>query len=122
MTLIMEGDDHDAVDRMRASKQAYQEKQRLDGYEAGISFAMNADYEDLVILRSVVANNPDDDDLLDMLFNEYSDRCDYCAEEFKEHLFGNEDAEPSEHFVGAFVRAALEKLEDIAKQAEQPMG
>jgi hypothetical protein len=54
------------VERMRASKQAYEEQQRLEGHEAGIAFATNkADYEDLLVLRAVAANDPADDELFD---------------------------------------------------------
>jgi len=109
------------VERMRASKQAYEEQQRLEGHEAGIAFATNkADYEDLLVLRAVAANDPADDELFDMLYLNYVEYCDFGEEDFKNHLFADERAEPTEHFVGAFFRAALEALEDIARQAERP--
>ena len=107
----------DAVERMRASKLAYQEQRMKDGREAGISFAANTEYVDLLIFRKVYDTDYDDDDLLDLLFIEYSDRCDYSDEEFGEHLFRDEDAKPSGDFVDAFSCAALETLEGIAEQA-----
>jgi hypothetical protein len=110
----------DAVERMRASKQAHVGQEKQDGQTAGILFATNtADYEDLLILRKVTVRY-NDGDLLDMLRNEYSDRCDLREEDFKRYLFDDEDAAPSEFFIGAFVRAALEKLEFIAEQAVLP--
>jgi hypothetical protein len=110
---------NDAVERMRASKQAYDEQQRQNGHEAGVAFATNkADYEDLLILRAIAAYDHADDELLNLLYLNYVEHGDLCVEEFKEHLFADEDADPAEHFVGAFFRAALETLEDIARQAE----
>jgi hypothetical protein len=109
----------DPVVRMRASKEAYEKQQTQAGHKAGIAFTTyRADYRDLLILRAVADIDDDDDELLDVLYSQYEDRYEIAAE-FNSHLFGVEDAKPSDQFVGAFVRAALEALEHIAEQAEK---
>jgi len=67
-----------------------------------------------------ISDDSTEDDLLGMLSNEYSERCDLSEEEFREHLFGGEVAEPSGFFISNFIRYALERLEAIAEQAEKP--
>ena len=60
-----------------------------------------------------VFESPCDSDFAADLFSHYPD---LSYGEFADRLFGDEEAEPSDDFILAFARAAVEALEEIEKQ------
>ena len=87
------------------------EQEQEEGRKAGIAFATNeAEYRDLLMLR---IESPCDSDFAAVLFSHYPDR---SYGEFADRLFGDEEAEPSDDFILAFARAAVEVLEEIERR------
>ena len=90
---------------------AQQEQQ--EGQKAGIVFATDeAEYRDLLILRKFL-KSPCDSDFAAKLFSHYPD---LSYGEFAGRLFGNEEAEPSDDFILAFAKAAVDVLEEIERR------
>jgi hypothetical protein len=83
------------------------------GRKAGIAFAT---YEpgdgDLLVLRKFL-ESPCDSDFAAELFSHYPD---LSYGEFADHLIGDEKAEPSDDFILAFAKAAVEVLEEIERR------
>ena len=85
----------------------------IEGRKAGIGFAMDeAEYRDLLMLRKFL-ESPCDSDFAAELFSHYPD---LSYGEFADHLFGDEEAEPSDDFILAFAKAAVEVLEEIERR------
>ena len=83
------------------------------GRKAGIAFATDeAEYRDLLMLRKFL-ESPCDSDFAAKLFSHYPD---LSYGEFADRLFGDEEAEPSDDFILAFARAAVEVLEEIERR------
>ena len=89
------------------------EQEQEEGRKAGIAFATDeAEYRDLLMLRKFL-ESPCDSDFAAELFSHYPDR---SYGEFADRLFGDEEAEPSDDFILAFARAAVEVLEEIERR------
>jgi hypothetical protein len=88
-------------------------QQEQEGRKAGIAFAT---YEpgdgDLSVLRKFL-ESPCDSDFAAELFSHYPD---LSYGEFADRLFGDEEAEPTDDFILAFARAAVEVLEKIERR------
>jgi hypothetical protein len=83
------------------------------GHKAGIAFATGeAEYRNLLMLRKFL-ESPCDSDFAAELFSHYPDR---SYGEFADRLFGDEETEPSDDFILAFARAAVEVLEEIERR------
>jgi hypothetical protein len=89
------------------------QQEQEEGHKAGIAFATDdAEYRDLLMLRKFL-ESPCDSDFAAELFSHYPDR---SYGEFADRLFGDEEAEPSDDFILAFARAAVEVLEEIERR------
>ena len=89
------------------------QQEQEEGHKAGIAFATDeAKYRDLLMLRKFL-ESPCDSDFAAELFSHYPD---LSYGEFADHLFGDEEAEPSDDFILAFARAAVEVLEEIERR------
>ena len=89
------------------------QQEQEKGRKAGIAFATNeAKYRDLLMLWKFL-ESPCDRDLAAELFSHYPD---LSYAEFAERLFGDEEAEPSDDFILAFARAAVEVLEETERR------
>ena len=81
------------------------QQEQEEGRKAGIAFATDeAEYRDLLMLRKFL-ESPCDSDFAAELFSHYPD---LSYGEFADRLFGDEEAEPSDDFILAFARAAVE--------------
>ena len=81
------------------------QQEQEEGHKAGIAFAtVEAEYRDLLMLRNFL-ESPCDSDFVAELFSHYPD---LSYGEFADRLFGDEEAEPSDDFILAFARAAVE--------------
>ena len=89
------------------------QQEQEEGRKAGIAFATDeAEYRDLLMLRKFL-ELPCDSDFAAELFSHYP----YLSYgEFADRLFGDEEAEPSDDFILAFARAAVEVLEEIERR------
>jgi hypothetical protein len=84
-----------------------------EGRKAGIAFATDeAEYPDLLMLRKFLESACDSDFAAEM-FSHYPD---LSYGEFADRLFSDEEAEPSDDFILAFARAAVEVLEEIGRR------
>jgi hypothetical protein len=73
------------------------QQEQEEGRKAGIAFATDeAEYRDLLMLRKFLESP--------------------CDSEFADGLFGDEEAEPSDDFILAFAKAAVEVLEEIERR------
>ena len=89
------------------------QQEQEEGHKAGIAFATGeAEYRDLLMLRKFL-ESPCDSDFAAELFSHYPD---LSYAEFADRLFGDEEAEPSDDFILAFARAAVEVLEEIERR------
>jgi hypothetical protein len=89
------------------------QQEQEEGHKAGIAFAtVEAEYRDLLMLRKFL-ESPCDSDFAAELFSHYPD---LSYGEFADRLFGDEEAEPSDDFILAFARAAVEVLEEIERR------
>ena len=89
------------------------QQEQEEGRKAGIAFATDeAEYRDLLMLRKFL-ESPCDSDFAAELFSHYPD---LSYGEFADRLFGDEEAEPSDDFILAFARAAVEVLEEIERR------
>jgi hypothetical protein len=89
------------------------QQEQEEGHKAGIAFAtVEAEYRDLLMLRKFL-ESPSDSDFAAELFSHYP----YLSYgEFADRLFDDEEAEPSDDFILAFARAAVEVLEEIERR------
>jgi hypothetical protein len=89
------------------------QQEREEGHKAGIAFATYDPGDgDLLVLRKFL-ESPCDSDFAAELFSHYPD---LSYGEFADHLFGDEEAEPSDDFILAFAKAAVEVLEEIERR------
>jgi hypothetical protein len=89
------------------------QQEQEEGHKAGITFATDeAEYRDLLMLRKFL-ESPCDSDFAAELFSHYPNLS-YC--EFADRLFGDEEAEPSDDFILAFARDAIEVLEETERR------
>ena len=89
------------------------QQEREEGHKAGIAFATYDPGDgDLLVLRKFL-ESPCDSDFAAELFSHYPD---LSYGEFADHLFGDEEAEPSDDFILAFAKAAVEVLEKIERR------
>ena len=88
------------------------QQEQEEGHKAGIAFAtVEAEYRDLLMLRNFL-ESPCDSDFAAELFSHHP----YLSYgEFADRLYGDEEAEPSDDFILAFARAAVEVLEEIER-------
>jgi hypothetical protein len=92
---------------------AHVQQEREEGHKAGIAFATYDPGDgDLLVLRKFL-ESPCDSDFAAELFSHYPD---LSYGEFADHLFGDEEAEPSDDFILAFAKAAVEVLEEIERR------
>ena len=92
---------------------AHVQQEQEEGRKAGIAFATYDPGDgDLLVLRKFL-ESPCDSDFAAELFSHYPD---LSYGEFADHLFGDEEAEPSDDFILAFAKAAVEVLEEIERR------
>jgi hypothetical protein len=82
---------------------AREQQEQEEGHKAGVAFAAEAEYQDLLMLRKFL-ESPCDGDFAAKLFSHYPN---LSYGEFADRLFGDEEAEPSDDFILAFARAAV---------------
>src|SRR6478672_13666293 len=86
------------------------QQEQEDGHKAGIAFAtVEAEYRDLPMLRKFL-ESPCDSDFAAELFSHYPF---LSFGEFADRLFGDEEVGPSDDFILAFARVAVDVLEEI---------
>jgi hypothetical protein len=102
-----------AIERLRASKAASLKRDELTGRADGRRWAENrAEYDELVRIANIEINPGTD--CLDALYAAYDPEQQLTPEEFKQQLFGDEDADISDAYAEAFILGAAEFFNDVA--------
>ena len=104
---------HGPCRKTPAHRSSPRAQEQEEGHKAGIAFATDeAEYRDLLMLRKFL-ESPCDSDFAAELFSHYPD---LSYGEFADRLFSDEEAEPSDDFILAFARAAVEALKEIERR------
>jgi hypothetical protein len=106
-----------AIERLRASKQETVQSDRLAGHQDGRAWAEGtATYGDLRRLSRIEFPHDDYDGAYNALSNALDEKRELNRAELLGYCFGDEAAEVTEEYIGAFIEGAKEFFEEVRDQ------
>lgn len=104
-----------AIERLRASKAEAEKEDEMQGKVDGRAWAeRDASYAELRRVAEIeVPNSPPDDWAYDALADAIDPEKDLDPRQFREQVFGSEDADLSEAYLLAFIEGATEFFDEV---------